>query len=770
MARGRPVPVWVALLAVAGVVGGVALWASRDRRASPGPAPFPPVHSAVAQAIQVSADDFIGSESCAECHAAETESWIGSTHGRAGGPPTTARVIAPFDGQTLGFLDAEVTPLIMADGDFVFVVEWMENVPDTFRVDGVVGGGHMEGGGTQGFFSAFPDGTMRFLPFDYSRQLSAWFCNARRPRPGEWRPVTAELRLAECADWPPQRVLGPSERFVGCGQCHGSQIRTEVDADAGMVRTDFTSLDVNCESCHGPAREHMELASSGAIAGGAGIGLVALGRLDEDASLAVCLRCHSQKLALRDGDLPGEDLLANYSLLLPILTDRPFTPDGRVATFGYQLNHLSSSCYLDGRMTCVSCHEPHGQGYQDTNGRPLTGRFDDGQCTSCHASKVDRVAEHTRHRPGSVGARCVSCHMPYLQHGQIGDEIPYARSDHTIPVPRPGEDEALGITSACSGCHGDRSPEQLTGQVAEWWGELKPRAALVEGVLAAESAADRIDAAPLLLRPDETHPMAQVTALSRFATRFLQPDMTGLEPSVRTALWELTASDDLDVAALALATLHLSVGELDDDRARLVASIGEREARGEHIRSRWIRVLTYIGDVYAFRRDPGTAAVVYRKALELDPDHAEALERLASVELARGDVEEAVDLYTRVIEADPVRVGAHIGLGAALEQVGDTDGAMSVYTAALEVNPGEPLLWFRSANLHLAERELEAAGVGFRRAVELDPGLVPARVGLAQVHMSEGDQDSARRELIVALEFDPENTQATALLERIAAP
>ena len=65
---------------------------------------------------------------------------------------------------------------------------------------------------------------------------------------------------------------------------------------------------------------------------------------------------------------------------------------------------------------------------------------------------------------------------------------------------------------------------------------------------------------------------------------------------------------------------------------------------------------------------------------------------------------------------------------------------------------------------------LEAAGVGFRRAVELDPGLVPARVGLAQVHMSEGDQDSARRELIVALEFDPENTQATALLERIAAP
>ena len=126
-------------------------------------------------------------------------------------------------------------------------------------------------------------------------------------------------------------------------------------------------------------------------------------------------------------------------------------------------------------------------------------------------------------RPGSVGARCVSCHMPYLQHGQIGDEIPYARSDHTIPVPRPGEDEALGITSACSGCHGDRSPEQLTGQVAEWWGELKPRAALVEGVLAAESAADRIDAAPLLLRPDETHPMAQVTALSRFATGSSNP-------------------------------------------------------------------------------------------------------------------------------------------------------------------------------------------------------------------------------------------------------
>ena len=46
-------------------------------------------------------------------------------------------------------------------------------------------------------------------------------------------------------------------------------------------------------------------------------------------------------------------------------------------------------------MDCVSCHEPHGQGYWDTDRRPLASPFDDGQCTSCHPSKMADIQAHT---------------------------------------------------------------------------------------------------------------------------------------------------------------------------------------------------------------------------------------------------------------------------------------------------------------------------------------------------------------------------------------
>ena len=59
------------------------------------------------------------------------------------------------------------------------------------------------------------------------------------------------------------------------------------------------------------------------------------------------------------------------------MTGRILHPDGRVRTFGYQLNHLASDCYLNGSMTCVSCHDPHTQTYRDEQFRPLEGRFED---------------------------------------------------------------------------------------------------------------------------------------------------------------------------------------------------------------------------------------------------------------------------------------------------------------------------------------------------------------------------------------------------------
>jgi hypothetical protein len=290
----------------------------------------------------------------------------------------------------------------------------------------------MEGGGTQGFLWRHEDGTVRFLPFDFSRQGNGWFCNTESRADKAWVPITPSMSLADCGDWPPTRILGDEPRFTNCQGCHGSQISVAFDSAARRYSTHIASLAVNCESCHGPGRRHVELARSGGIRTAADVGMRPLATLAKDQSLAVCYQCHSIKDQLQRGYLPGMPLEEYYSLKLPLLGENPLLPDGRTRTFAYQEGHQYSDCYLNGSMTCTSCHDPHSQGYRDVDGAPLPGRVSNGQCTGCHASKGEDVAAHTRHAPASPGSSCVACHMPYLQHPTVGATVRYARSDHTI--------------------------------------------------------------------------------------------------------------------------------------------------------------------------------------------------------------------------------------------------------------------------------------------------------------------------------------------------
>lgn len=707
---------------------------------------------------------FVGSESCAECHEENYDQWLASTHGRAGGEPAPDTIIAPFDGTPIVFADGEAVPTRRADGTYIFVVRWRDQPPDTFTVDGVVGGGHMVGGGTQGYFTEMPDGTQRFIPFDWSHTEERWFCNVRYPLPGEWRVIDQDLSLAQCGDWTPRRVMGSLDRFTNCQQCHGSQILATFDPQDRHYRTRYTTLRVNCESCHGPGRRHVELAESGEIAATADMALEVPGVMDKDASLNLCFRCHATKLDMRPGYLPGDSLQEHFSLLLPLLTDRTLFPDGRVRNFAYQLNHLASDCYLNGSMTCVSCHDPHSQEYRDEQFRPLEGRFDDGQCTGCHPSKLETPEAHTYHEPDSEGSVCVNCHMPYLQHPSLGDEVRFARSDHTIPLPRPASDQAMGITDACSLCHAEEySLAALQDTVDAWYGSLKPRKPLVRAMLE-PAPQEREAAARELLRPEDDFPMAQYMALGRFAVTYLTPDMPSLDGTTSQALIDLGEAEDLDVRALALAAHHLARGESPSVQELLRDALAGPDSA--LLADRWSRSLSYLARVYGFRGDRTGAAAALEKALEVDPADPVLLQELGEALLA---AERPVDAAARLresVEEDATRTFAWQSLGDALEAAGREEDALEAYREAVERNPWEPVAYFRLGNALLRRSAFQEAGEAFRRSLELDGSIVSARVGLAQVMARSGNVTGAVEQLELALEFEPGNRQARQLLDR----
>lgn len=577
-------------------------------------APFPPPRPRAA-VPETFYRDFLGAEACRPCHAEQYDVWAASTHGNAGGVPGEAKLIARFDGQPLPFSDARVQPVATADGKVSFTVKHRDGSSETIDVAAIVGRGHMLGGGSQSFFGRFPDGTLRFLPFDFMRAEGVWF--AQLARDGTWAPIDGSFGLRDLANWPPQRILGNAPMFSNCDVCHGSQIQV-LPGPKGVVTTRFQSLAINCESCHGPGRRHVAWANDPERATRADDGLPALDTYAKDASLRVCFQCHAARPVLDSDYLPGRRWDDYFTLKYWVFESNPYFPDGRIKTFSYQDNHQFSDCYVNGSMTCVDCHDPHSQKYRDTFGTKLEGRFDDRQCTACHASKALDSPAHTHHPEGSTGDVCTACHMPFLQEPAVGTRLRFARSDHTIPIPRPAFDASLGIDNACSQCHAERAVADLQAQVEAWWGPVKPHPAIVDATIAAEKVTSRDEALHLLLWPGDRRVIAQFAALGAFSRRFLKVD-GGLPADGIAQLQALARSADLDVASLALASLHFAAGNDPGVRAFLVASLQGVGENDRALRLRWASALTTLGVARKQAGDPDVVPPVKAKIREVLP-------------------------------------------------------------------------------------------------------------------------------------------------------
>jgi len=770
ISRGKNI-VW---LSAAGIVALVAFYflrthfnhspettniASRERQS------FPPPRSTPKLAEPIF-DDFLGSEACAVCHREQYDLWKNSTHGKAGGTPALQSVIGQFDGKPRRFKDAIVTPAIK-DQKYSFTVEQEGFDKEVFQVDAVIGGGHMEGGGSQTYFANFPDGTLRFLPFDFIRQENVWFGETKSKQ--GWIPINESLSITDLSEWPPSRILGAEQSFNNCQQCHGSQIQTAFKAPAQKYETKYKSLSINCESCHGPGKRHVELAKSGKIETANDIGMPSLTTLTKDESLEVCLRCHSLKDVIANGYLPGKNLQEYYALKFPILGENPYYPDGRTRAFAYQEGHLYSDCYLNGAMTCVDCHDPHAQNYRGINGVKLNGRFDNGQCTGCHASKALSPEQHSHHQKDSPGNLCTSCHMPYLQHQAMGRQLRFARADHSIPIPRPEFEAKLGVENACQKCHAEKTTAWLQNKTVEWYGEIKPHKSIVTGLLQALNLKERKAVAALVLGDSTNHVMAQMAGLCHFIENHLRPNMPDLEPDIIEKLKRLAASNDLDLKALALMSLHFSQDHVEAAHAFLLdklSILGNHEAL---VRSRWSMALGYLAARYRDQSDAMNAVTTYRKALEIKPDDATTLLNLGITYNNAGDLENAIACYQQAASFAPDEAMILVNWGIALRRRNDAAGAIGKYQNALAINPHLALPHFNLGNVYYERNDFAQAIPAYVKAVELDPSLAAAHFALARAYIKSQQLQPAARAIKAGLQYDFNNAEARQTLKQLEA-
>ncbi len=390
------------------------------------------------------AQEYVGSELCADCHRDETEAWKGSHHDLAWTEVEDGRVLADFDGTSFSH-DGMIVSFVDKNGVLSAQVTEKDGVITDYPVHSVVGIAPLQ----QYLFETEP-GRLQSFDVVWDAEESRWY------------------HLYPEQDLPPNDGLhwtGPYKNWnARCAECHATGYVKNYDAETRRYASTQVEIGVGCEACHGPGSAHLEWTTGKALDDGLGaFGFpINLGRGQTEADIQQCAGCHSRREALEDGNpVPGTPFHDAYNLA--VLRPGAYHPDGQILDEVYVYgSFLQSRMYAEG-VGCMDCHDPH---------RAEVKAEGNGLCTQCHSPAGNsefptlRLAsydtpEHHHHAENSDGSQCKNCHM--IERVYMGVD---GRHDHSFRIPRP--DLGLGV-DACTDCHAEEGQPWAAQQISDWF-------------------------------------------------------------------------------------------------------------------------------------------------------------------------------------------------------------------------------------------------------------------------------------------------------------
>jgi tetratricopeptide (TPR) repeat protein len=646
---------------------------------------------------------YVGSDACADCHASEHAAWHGSQHAVAMCAAADSTVLGDFDGAHFreGATTAE---FFRREGRFYVRTEGADGRPAEFEIRYTFGVHPL-----QQYLVSFPGGRLQALGI-------AWDARPAAAGGQRWFALEPDTRPGDAVHW-----TGIDQNWnYQCADCHSTNLRKGFDAERDSFATTWSEINVGCESCHGPASNHLTWAAhrqGWRKFDGPGKGLPA--RLDErrdvawtidpatgnavrskpresERELEVCARCHSRRSQFADA-AAGEPLLDAFRPAL--IESGLYHADGQQRAEVY--NHGS---FLQSRMnakgvTCSDCHDPHTQRLRSEG---------DGVCAPCHAPAKYQTAEHHHHAEESVGARCVSCHMPPTTYMQIDPRL-----DHSIRIPRPDRTVTLGTPNACNGCHTDRSPDWAAAQVRTWFPAAKPGfQAFAEAFHAADQGAPGASAGLLAVTANRELPaFVRASALARMSATsgprvvaaagagLQDPDATVRAAAVQvlaeadetTRSRHLTASLDDPVRLVRMEAAHALAGRPERRMVELEKNQFE-DALQEFVQSERFnaeRPESHMNLAGLQRQrgqlDRAEASLV--RALQIDPTFEPAAVNLASLLSERGREAEAERVLREFVARQPRAASAQHALGLSLIRQKRAAEALPLLAEAVRLMP-----------------------------------------------------------------------------------
>ncbi len=125
------------------------------------------------------------------------------------------------------------------------------------------------------------------------------------------------------------------------------------------------------------------------------------------------------------------------------------------------------------------------------------------------------------------------------------------------------------------------------------------------------------------------------------------------------------------------------------------------------------------GDSYQEKGQWDKAIAEYNKAIELNPEYAEAYYNRGIAYGNKGQYDQAISDYTKAIELNPRYAMAYVTRGSAYRQKGQFDQAISDFNKVIEINPEFAEAYFNRALTYTIKGEYDKAWEDVHKAQSL---------------------------------------------------
>lgn len=609
---------------------------------------------------------YVGMNTCRQCHNGIYESYIRTGMGRSFGTATLQRSAADFSKESLvhdRYRDLRYHPFWNADS--LRILEFrMSNRDTVYRreetVDYIVGSGQH----TNSHLIQL-NGYLFQAPMTFYTQQKTW-------------------------DLPPGFENGHNSRFsrkieMECLTCHNAYPRL---VQGSENKYEFIPQGIDCERCHGPGSKHVAEKQSGLLIDTSTMtdySIVNPAKLAMDLQLDICQRCHVQgNVVLKKGKSftdfrPGMRLSDAMSVFMPVYKGQ----EGEHIMASHAERMKMSKCFSVAKlraekssqqslrpyknaMTCVTCHNPH------VSVRETGSETFNNACKSCHnAEKKDPLCSAPESLRKIENDNCTGCHMPRNKTIDIPHVV---TTDHFIRIPVDREEvttirEFLTLASI-----NEPRPDDWTRGVAF----LNYYEKFVQDPVYLDSAKHYLaDGTPADIS-------ANFGALVRWA--FLKNAYDVVVRYVTNAnhhpVENRSAYNSMEEGwtAYRIGESYYKTGDLTNATAWLKRAVGYLPYQLD-FRNRYASVLQDAGNsseaaaqyefiltenpghvsacvdygyLFLTRMDqPLRSEALYNQALRYDPDHIQAMINKSGLMVIKGQTASAIELLKRVLVLDP---------------------------------------------------------------------------------------------------------------------